>query len=265
MGGGTLLLVSHDLGTISTICNRVLWFEQGRVRADGPPIDVIMEYKNHQAELENLGSAQATTLPDGGRRWGSGEVEITNVRLCDAAGAPRTTFFTDGPLEIHIDYEAKERIDDIVFGLAIHHQAGTHLTGPNTKIGNLEIPFVSGKGALVYRVPSLPLLEGTYLLSLAALNHSDSAMYDYHDRAYKFRVYPGASREEYGYLTLKGEWQIAPTAETTDAESHVHQHNSTVAGSADIDPAGHDPTQNHEDGDRKSKNLTGESSRVQAL
>jgi hypothetical protein len=31
-------------------------------------------------------------------------------------------------------------------------------------------------------------------------------MYDYHDRAYPFRVRPGASREQYGFVTLGGEW-----------------------------------------------------------
>ena len=221
-GGGTLLLVSHDLGSIATICNRALWFEQGEIRADGTPTDVIMQYKNFQAERENQGSAQATTLPDGGKRWGSGAVRITNVELRDAEGNPRTTFFTDGALEVHIEYEAPERIDDIVFGLAIHHQSGAHLTGPNTKIGNLEIPLVYGKGSLIYRVPTLPLLEGTYLLSLAALNHSGSTMYDYHDRAYLFRVYPGESREEYGYITLNGEWQLSRPIEGESSAKQQH-------------------------------------------
>ena len=41
---GTLLLVSHSLGEIRRQCQRVLWIEQGELRADGEPDDVIAEY-----------------------------------------------------------------------------------------------------------------------------------------------------------------------------------------------------------------------------
>lgn len=41
---GTLLLVSHSLDEVRERCNRVLWLEQGRLRADGEPDAVIGEY-----------------------------------------------------------------------------------------------------------------------------------------------------------------------------------------------------------------------------
>ena len=65
---------------------------------------------------------------------------------------------------------------------------------------------------MVYRVPELALLDGAYLVSAAVVDRVDSEVYDYHDRAYPFRVSTGASRERYGMVTLRGEWQI-----TTDA------------------------------------------------
>lgn len=42
---GTLLLVSHSLADILQRCERVLWIEQGRLRADGDPETVIDQYK----------------------------------------------------------------------------------------------------------------------------------------------------------------------------------------------------------------------------
>jgi teichoic acid transport system ATP-binding protein len=42
---GTLLLVSHALGTIGETCERVIWIEQGRLRGDGEAADVIDTYK----------------------------------------------------------------------------------------------------------------------------------------------------------------------------------------------------------------------------
>lgn len=41
---GTLMLVSHSLPEIAKQCNRVLWIEQGELRAEGDPDEIIDEY-----------------------------------------------------------------------------------------------------------------------------------------------------------------------------------------------------------------------------
>jgi lipopolysaccharide transport system ATP-binding protein len=42
---GTILVVSHDLGTLETLCDRLVWIEDGMVRAIGTPSDLIPEYR----------------------------------------------------------------------------------------------------------------------------------------------------------------------------------------------------------------------------
>lgn len=42
---GTLLLVSHSMPEIEAKCERVIWIEQGRLRADGEPGAVIDKYE----------------------------------------------------------------------------------------------------------------------------------------------------------------------------------------------------------------------------
>jgi len=42
--GRTIILVSHDLGTVERFCNRALLLQRGRVRAAGTPGDVIPHY-----------------------------------------------------------------------------------------------------------------------------------------------------------------------------------------------------------------------------
>ncbi len=44
-GAGTLLLVSHSMREIRRKCDRVLWIEKGRLRADDEPKVVIRKYK----------------------------------------------------------------------------------------------------------------------------------------------------------------------------------------------------------------------------
>ncbi len=40
----TVLFVSHDLGTVTRLCKRVVWLEGGRIRADGPARKTVSSY-----------------------------------------------------------------------------------------------------------------------------------------------------------------------------------------------------------------------------
>ena len=46
---GTLLFVSHSEAEVSRLCTRAIWIEDGRIRAEGEPGEVIRAY--HQALL----------------------------------------------------------------------------------------------------------------------------------------------------------------------------------------------------------------------
>ncbi|MFN8491947.1 MAG: ABC transporter ATP-binding protein [Caldilineaceae bacterium] len=216
--GGTLFLVSHDLGSIQSICKRVIWLEHGQMQADGHPTDVVMDYISHLAREEEAkaqkaqGAGSKAQGADGGaaakpRRWGTGKLRITKVDFCDADGQPRTNFRNGDPLTIRLHYEAAERINAPIFGLAIYHQNGTHITGPNTKFGQLPLAGVEGVGIISYQIPTLTLLEGSYAVSVAVINTTDTETYDYHDRLHNFQVYRGKSKEQYGLVTLNGVWE----------------------------------------------------------
>jgi len=42
--GSTILIVSHDIKLIETICSRVIWLDQGKIRKSGKNADVISAY-----------------------------------------------------------------------------------------------------------------------------------------------------------------------------------------------------------------------------
>ena len=208
--GGTLVLVSHDLGTIQSLCDQAIWLDGGQVCAAGQPTDVAMAYLNEVAQREeDKATAEPAPMPiEGQNRWGTGKIRITNVELCDGTGAARRIFVNGGTLEVRLHYRAKGRVPNPVFGLAIYHQNGAHICGPNTDFSGLRIPFVEGSGEVIYRIPKLALLDGAYLITVAVVDRSDSETYDYHDRAYPFRVSTGTSPERYGLVTLNGEWRM---------------------------------------------------------
>ncbi|MEM7530763.1 MAG: Wzt carbohydrate-binding domain-containing protein [Chloroflexota bacterium] len=245
--GGTLLLVSHDLGAIQSLCNQALWFDHGEVQEMGHPTDVVMSYMNRVAEEEEAARrAEREALAEEGeddedmavedkggleadddgvteeeedqpKQWGTGEVRITDVLLYNEAQEERTIFQTGTSMEIRLYYDAPQRVEEPIFGLAIYRQDNTHICGPNTKFGQLHIESVQGEGYVSYHIEELALLEGAYLITTAIIDQGDTLMYDYQDRAYEFSVFPGASQERYGIISLQGAWSLTET-EPVDSE-----------------------------------------------
>jgi lipopolysaccharide transport system ATP-binding protein len=206
--GVTIVLVSHNLVSIQSLCDQAIWLEQGRIRMQGDPVDVVMAYVSSIAEKEAAKNASRFRAVNDGGRWGTGRVRITRVELLGANGQPGEVFETGQPLEIRLHYHAPEPVEEPIFGLAVHHQNRAHLCGPNTQVGGLTIPQVQGEGVISYRVPHLNLLEGAYLISVSAVNKTNTEVYDYHDRLYVLQVYRGTCRELYGMVTLNGVWNL---------------------------------------------------------
>ena len=200
--GLTIVIVSHDLLLIERMATRTCLVWRGRIESAGAPTEVIGLY--HALAAEHGGVA-------GEHRWGNGEVTIPRIETRDRNGRAATVFRTGEPLTVVMRYEAARRIEKPVFGLGVWHEAGTHLTGPNTRMGDCPIAFVEGAGEVQYHVPALPLLPGRYYLSVSAYDHDLVTAYDHRERVVVFTVVEGGTDERFGYFTLAGSWRLEPS------------------------------------------------------
>lgn len=225
--GVTIILVSHDLAQVRNMCDRAIWVEEGQVQAEGPVEPVLSEYMAHALD-PNRQVARSTRRgdPEGGReskddsswRWGSGEASITQVQFLDAEGHPHSSFETGAPLIVRICFAARERIERPQFGLALHHVSGFHLSGPNTGFSGYAIHAIEGTGYVDYMVDSLPLLEGTYLVSVSITDQEGLGMYDYHHQAYTLHVHQSnAVKERYGSILIPARWKLGPPADNSSS------------------------------------------------
>jgi lipopolysaccharide transport system ATP-binding protein len=96
-----------------------------------------------------------------------------------------------------------------VFGLAIHHESGAHISGPNTRFSGVDLGTIDGEGSVDHHFDALPLLPGTYRLSAAVVDWSMLHVHDFVDQAYPLIVQPGSNPEQYGYATLGGTWSAS--------------------------------------------------------
>lgn len=207
--GITILFISHDLTNVAGLCSDVIWMDQGVVRMTGQTDHVLAHYRDHL--FKRVGAQMAVENEFGGfRRWGTMQIEITNVRLVNERGEDATIFRTGDELGVEIQYVAHEPILEPEFGLAIHRHDGTHITGPNTRTGGLTLGMVEGMGTVCYTIHHLPLLPGRYHITAAIHNSAEPIAYDYHEEAYSFRIIEGGTEEREGLVVLDAGWKLNP-------------------------------------------------------
>jgi lipopolysaccharide transport system ATP-binding protein len=207
--GKTIIFVSHALEVVRALCDVAVWLDHGVMRASGPAGTVIDAYLAdvNLHERERLAAATGEDVgEDTSFRRGSREIEIVRVQLLDAAGVELPIFQTHAALTIRMHYRAHTPIDEPVFGISIAHESGAWLIGPNTGFDEFRIPRVVGEGYVDYRIPALPLLAGSYRVSVAAVDITQTHAYDVHDRAYPLVVQSSSMRERYGMLSIPGSW-----------------------------------------------------------
>ena len=195
--GKTLLVVSHDLGTIHRISERLLLLDGGRIVAWGDPDRVVTDY-------ERLSRRKSSAVHE--REWGTKDVEITRVEFLDARGVTTDAFVSGEALEARIYYEAKNPITAPVFGFAIHTTSGTLVYGNNTQIEGVDIPRIAGKGCLALKFDHIALLAGAYLFSFSV--HSADHTTNYHRLDHAFPITVTGGRPCEGVCHMPVGWRM---------------------------------------------------------
>jgi ABC-type polysaccharide/polyol phosphate transport system ATPase subunit len=205
--GKTILLVTHSLGLAEKMCDEVLWLRQGRVAGQGDPKRVVDAYLTYVAggeeallsrehgQATSAGEAAPAAPPGEARagegyhegRWGGREVEITAVRLLDDRGHERHVYVPGESLTVALSVTARAPVLDFVFGVGVFGADGVSVYGTNTHIEDFTPRRLEGAAEVALRLEDLRLVEGTYLLDVAA-HRRDGTPYDYHRGLYTFRV-----------------------------------------------------------------------------
>ncbi len=203
--GKTIVLVTHGLSDVLGMCDRALWLDHGRTRALGDPSDIVDEYTGVAREGRKAEQADGT-------RWGSGEVRINSMELVGGDGRPVAFGRTGEPLTFRLHYTCYQPLENVIVGIGLDHQNGQHISGTNTRRHGRTIPGLDGTGHIDYHIPSLTLLEGTYELTAAIQDWTESHDYDYWQKGLKFDVLPSTVQEE-GYISLSGTWRLEDAVE----------------------------------------------------
>ena len=143
-------------------------------------------------------------------RWGSREVEITDVAFLDGAGSPSFVFHTGDPLALRVKVRAAQPIDDFVFGIGLFNAEGVCCYGTNTYLEEMNPESLSGDAEAIFSIDSLDLVEGTYKVDVA-VHKRDGYPYDYHRLLYTFRV--KSRTHDVGIYRPRHTWRFSPSVQ----------------------------------------------------
>jgi lipopolysaccharide transport system ATP-binding protein len=215
--GKTIILVSHDLSTVSRWCDTVVWLENGRIQDQGMPQRVIDLYRQHVAAQEaDVAVGEHLRITEEMRqapevetanRWGSREVEIVSVKMFHTSGQERYVYQSGDPVRVVVHYRVHRPVPDTVFGIALMRGDGLWCYGTNTAVEDIPLPPLGEEGNAEVLLERLDFVAGTYYLDVA-VHALDGYPYDYHHGLYSFTV--KSDLQEVGVCRIPHSWAIKP-------------------------------------------------------
>jgi ABC-type polysaccharide/polyol phosphate transport system ATPase subunit len=187
-GGKTVLFISHDLWSVRRLCDRIVWMEQGRIRASGAAAEIADRY----AEEVNVSVPEARQNPLAGGRAGTGEIRYTQVEILDGSGRPADRFAEGGTLVVRARYAATRRVDAPVFQVAIV-DVDTGLTIATATSPPGDSPAALENSAVDCIFESLPLRPRQYVLRMTITDAQQIESYDVVASGPRFLVTAGAA------------------------------------------------------------------------
>jgi lipopolysaccharide transport system ATP-binding protein len=211
--GKTTIFVSHDMGAVKSMCQWVVLLGQGEVLEQGAAEVVADEYlkRAHERGNERLSAYNRGTSEY--PRWGTGEIETTEVELF-GDGSESTHVFRPGePFRVRIRWKAHGDVAAPVFGLGLYRSDGTYVNGSNHHWRRepivLENVSKGEEGEVEMVFERLPLLQGQYYLTCFLYDHSKASptAIDHREHAVTFEVID-ADHMQHGMLLLPTRWSV---------------------------------------------------------
>lgn len=180
--GKTVVLVTHDIGTVQRYCDRAMLISSGKVISVGNAEEVGDEYTHRNMLDEKKRDIQATTSPTPSA--GPKSAKIVKVVLMNGKMEETETFGLGEDICCAIFHKQEASVKDIYLGVAIFDSAGLCITGFNT-VFDKNLKLNNSKNVLV--IKNTYFKKGNYTVK-AGLFYGVGAtsIYDFKEIAARF-------------------------------------------------------------------------------
>ena len=210
--GTTILMVTHDMGSIIKYCDKVVLLNKGNFVAEGAPGHMVDLYKKILAgQMEGLEDAKdvdsdfsgenaekeqkektyqlphgklmkdSLTINSNRTEYGDGRAEIYDLGLFDQRGNLTNLLLKGEEFTIKEKIRFAAPIQSPIFTYTIKDKKGTDLTGTNTMFEGTDIkPVKAGDEYEVSFTQKMTLQGGEYLLSMSCTGFEQGEHTVYH-------------------------------------------------------------------------------------
>ena len=154
--GSTILFVSHNMFSIKTMCQRVIYLKGGRVAFYGATDEALRLYESDS----RLASTSWFHPPE------HPSIVITDFELFDESGAPRAMFDFGERVRVRVRYHAPAPVEAPHFLLSFTRSDEILVCNFSSFSDNVDLPRVDGEGVIELLTPPLKLVSDRYTISV---------------------------------------------------------------------------------------------------
>jgi lipopolysaccharide transport system ATP-binding protein len=222
--GRTVLLVSHDLALVESLCQNAILLESGRIIARGRAPDIVSQYV---ATARASDPGKLLERPHG---TAGSLARFTSIEVMDGLGRPCSYFPVGSGMTVKLGIEANRPLRTPWIGVGISTQRGQQVCWVGNREAGDRLEPILGRCFVHCHLEGLNLLPGRYCVDLL-LSDAVGDIYDEVSSATHFNVRKtdvlGTGMpmgQEYGLVFFQSKWQLV-----ADSQDHFARIASGVA------------------------------------
>ena len=186
LSGKSLVVVSHDLAQVGSLCDEVLVLEEGAVVMQSDPKSSIQCYYDLMRQRTEKHAAQLSvgTQPNlavkSGSRMGTQEAVIDEINFYDAQNNLIESLSSGSSITINLSYRLNAKITDFAVVLKIQNESNINCFETPVLSARSVLGPLPEKGCFSCFLPELPLLPGRYYVDVGLYPADWDYAFDFH-------------------------------------------------------------------------------------
>ncbi|MBF0490298.1 MAG: ABC transporter ATP-binding protein [Candidatus Omnitrophica bacterium] len=166
--GSTIVLVSHQLDMIQSLCKRAVLLNHGEVQKDGPVGEVIPHYQNIVNQQNEEEMRRKINLSENRVKVDTaGLIDIHKVIISDGQKNIKNDFSTEDSIVVEFQYETKKHLEQPIIIFNITRADGVLCCSSRSDKAGLKINTLNGVGNLRIHLGQIFLAPGIYLIKIS--------------------------------------------------------------------------------------------------
>jgi ABC-2 type transport system ATP-binding protein/lipopolysaccharide transport system ATP-binding protein len=205
--GRTIVVVSHGLGQIESLCDEVTWLDHGEVQQSGPATAVVSSYLARVNAEESARNPRIAATRESGRETG-GDFSLRSAEVVDVVGNALDHAETGTTFAFKVGVSAPEPFLGPNVRIALQHESGSLVAMLGNHRHGVDYGWVEGDRTVTVALTSNPLLPGRYIVHIDAFDHTGSRLVDSWTDALEFVVRSQRGEIGQGFVDLPATFRI---------------------------------------------------------